>query len=97
MWGVRDTQTIEKYGDAIIELVALEQILSSFEKHCIKATLPPLVFYFIKTKKDLLENVPIMKPSYTIEKLSPYLNIENYLGENEAEDPYYFLAMLHQK
>jgi hypothetical protein len=46
-------------------------------------------FYFIKTK-DLLENVPIMKPSYTIEKLSPYLNIENYLGENEAEDPYYF-------
>jgi hypothetical protein len=30
-----------------------------------------------------------MKPSYTIE-LSPYLNIENYLGENEAEDPYYF-------
>jgi hypothetical protein len=31
-----------------------------------------------------------MKPSYTIEKLSPYLNIENYLGENEAEDPYYF-------
>jgi hypothetical protein len=30
-----------------------------------------------------------MKPSYTIEKLSPYLNIENYLGENE-DHPYYF-------
>jgi hypothetical protein len=31
-----------------------------------------------------------MKPSYTIEAITPYLNIENYLGENEAEDPYYF-------
>jgi hypothetical protein len=56
MWGVRDTQTIEN-GDAIIGTrIALEQILSSFEKHCIKATLPRW-FYFIKTK-DLLENVP---------------------------------------
>jgi hypothetical protein len=46
MWGVRDTQTIEKYGDAIIGTrIALEQILSSFEKHCIKATLPPLVLF----------------------------------------------------
>jgi hypothetical protein len=37
-------------------------------------------------------------PSYTIEKLSPYLNIENYLGENEAEDPYYFgYAFIQQK
>jgi hypothetical protein len=85
MWGVRDTQTIEKWRHGT--RIALEQILSSFEKHSIKATFAPLVL-FHKNKKDLLENVPIMK-SYTIEKLSPYLNIENYL-ENEAEDPYYF-------
>jgi hypothetical protein len=61
----------------------------------LKQLLPPLVFLFHKTK-DLLENVPIMKPSYTIEKLS-YLNIENYLGENEAEDPYYLAMLLFSK
>jgi hypothetical protein len=50
MWGVRDILT-RKYGDAIIGTrIALEQILSSFEKHCIKATLPPLVL-FHKNKK----------------------------------------------
>jgi hypothetical protein len=37
-----------------------------------------------------------MKPSYTIEKLLPYLNIEKLLGENEAEDPYYFNAFIQQ-
>jgi hypothetical protein len=57
----------------------------------LKQLLPPLVFYFIKTK-DLLENVPIMKPSYTIEKLSPYLNIENYLGENEDPSILFWLC-----
>jgi hypothetical protein len=45
MWGVRDTQTIEN-GDAIIGTrIALEQILSSFEKHCIKATFATLVLF----------------------------------------------------
>jgi hypothetical protein len=52
----------------------------------LKQLLPPLVL-FHKNKRLISANY---EPSYTIEKLSPYLNIENYLGENEAEDPYYF-------
>lgn len=98
MWGCRDTQTIEKYGDAIIGArTALEQILFSFEKHGIKATFATVGLLFHKNKKDLLENLPILKPSYTIEKLSPYPNIENYLGENEVENPYYFGFTLIQQ
>lgn len=91
MWGVRDTYTLENYGDAIIGArTALEQILFSFEKHSIKATFATVGLLFHKNKKDLLENLPNMKPSYTIENLSPYPNIENYLGENELENPHYF-------
>jgi peptidoglycan/xylan/chitin deacetylase (PgdA/CDA1 family) len=98
MWGVRDKRTIESYGDAIIGVrTAIEQMLLSFEKHGVKATFATVGFLFHKTKKDLLENVPIIKPSYTIEKLSPYPNIEKYLGENEDEDPYYFGHSLIQQ
>jgi hypothetical protein len=98
MWGCRDTQTIEKYGDAIKGTrIALEQILFSFEKHSIKATFATVGFLFHKNKKDFLENLPIMKPSYTIENKSPYPNIENYLGENEVEDPYYYGYALIQQ
>ena len=98
MWGCRDTQTIESYGDAIIGArTALEQILSSFEKHDIKATFATVGLLFHKNKKDLLENLPILKPCYTDERLSPYPNIENYLGENEEENPYYFGSALIQQ
>jgi peptidoglycan/xylan/chitin deacetylase (PgdA/CDA1 family) len=98
MWGVRDKRTIENYGDAVIGgRTALKQIFFSFEKHNVKATFAIVGFLFHKSKNELLENVPIIKPSYTIEKLSPYPNIENYLGENEDEDPYYFGYTLTQQ
>lgn len=98
MWGCRDTQTIEKYGDAILGArTVLEQILFSFEKYGIKATFATVGLLFHKNKKDLLENLPIMKPSYTDVRLSPYPNIENYLGENEVENPYYFGYTLIQQ
>lgn len=98
MWGCRDTQTIENYGDAIIGArTALEQILFCFEKHGIKATFATVGLLFHKNKKDLLENLPTLQPSYTDERLSPYPNIENYLGENEEENPYYYGASLIEK
>lgn len=98
MWGCRDTQTIENYGEAIIGArTALKQILFSFEEHGIKATFATVGLLFHKNKKDLLEHLPILKPTYTIKKLSPYPNIESYLGESEDEDPYYFGYTLTQQ
>lgn len=98
MWGCRDTQTIEKYGDAILGArAALEEILYSFEQYDIKATFATVGFLFHQNRKDLLDNLPELKPSYTVENLSPYPNIENYLGENETEHPYYFGYTLIQQ
>lgn len=98
MWGVRDNRTIENYGDSIIGVKnAMEQMLHSFEKYSISATFATVGFLFHENKEDLLNNLPKTKPTYIIEKLSPYPNIENYLGENEIEDPYYYGYSLVQK
>ena len=91
MWGVRDIETIESYGDAIIGTKrGLDQMLVCFDKYNIKATVATVGFLFQKNKKQLLENLPNKKPSYKIESLSPYKGLEFYLGENEDIDPYHF-------
>jgi peptidoglycan/xylan/chitin deacetylase (PgdA/CDA1 family) len=91
MWGVRDKRSVKNYGDAIIGArTAIKNMLHSFDKYKVKVTFATVGFLFHKDKKDLLENLPIIKPTYSNENLSPYPNIETYLGENEDEDPYHF-------
>jgi peptidoglycan/xylan/chitin deacetylase (PgdA/CDA1 family) len=91
MWGVRDTMSIEDYGDAVIGgRTAVERMLISFEEHRVKATFAIVGFLFCKNKRNLIENIPSIIPAYHAEELSPYVNIENYLGKDESEDPYHF-------
>jgi peptidoglycan/xylan/chitin deacetylase (PgdA/CDA1 family) len=89
MWGVRDKRSVKNYGDAIIGArTAIKNMLHSFDKHKVKVTFATVGFLFHKDKKDLLISLPIVKPTYSNENLSPYPNIEKYLIENEKL--YYF-------
>jgi hypothetical protein len=98
MWGVRDKRSVKNYGDAIIGArTAIKNMLHCFDKQKVKVTFATVGFLFHKTKKDLLENLPIIKPTYSNENLSPYPNIETYLGKNEDEDPYHFGYALTQQ
>tara|TARA_B100000780_G_scaffold211004_1_gene150902 strand:+ start:1049 stop:2029 length:981 start_codon:yes stop_codon:yes gene_type:complete len=91
MWGVLDLETIDSYGDAIIGTrKVLNKMLICFDKYNVSATFATVGFLFHKTKKQLLQNLPIKKPTYKNEKLSPYKGLENYLGKDEDIDPYHF-------
>tara|TARA_R110000850_G_scaffold218852_2_gene344392 strand:- start:10732 stop:11721 length:990 start_codon:yes stop_codon:yes gene_type:complete len=98
MWGVRDVRTIENYGDAIKGVKESTSLtLELFKKHQVSATYATVGFLFHETKQDLLQTMPVLKPTYTETNLSPYPGIENYLGNNELEDPYYFGYELTRK
>ncbi len=91
MWGVRDKKTIDTYGDAIVGVKsATLQTLNVFNKFNVNATFATVGFLFNKNKNELLNSLPANTASYIDENLSPYPGIDDYIGENEDDDPYYY-------
>lgn len=93
-----DNRTIDNYGASILGVRhALDLMLQVFEQYKIRATFAVVGFLFHKNRLDLYENIPILKPSYLDANLSPYIDLESFLGEDETDDPYYFGYSLVQK
>lgn len=91
MWGVRDSQTKDSYGQNILGVKpAINEMLMSFKRYNINATFAIVGLLFHKTKDEILNNIPNVVPNYKNKKLSPYLSMNNEIGNNEEEDPYYF-------
>ncbi|MEP6711023.1 MAG: hypothetical protein ABJA37_01340 [Ferruginibacter sp.] len=88
MWGVRDVVTIDNYGEHIRGVhKALPRILNSFSKYNIHGTFAAVGFLFFENKKELLENLPDLKPAYINSKLSPYGDyLKDSLGPGYPED-----------
>jgi peptidoglycan/xylan/chitin deacetylase (PgdA/CDA1 family) len=98
MWGVRDKRSITDYGDSILGVrPALNLMLDLFDKYNIKTTFATVGFLFHENRKDLYENIPTLKPSYFDTNLSPYTDLESFLGDDEIVDPYYFGYSLVQE
>lgn len=98
MWGVRDKRTINNYGAAILGVrPALDKMLEVFEQYQIKATFAVVGFLFHENRRNLYKNIPVLRPSYLDINLSPYTDLNSFLGENEDTDPYYFGYSLVQK
>ena len=91
MWGVRDSKTIANYGASILGVrSALDRILEEFERYNIRATFAIVGFLFHENKNKLYEFIPYIKPTYLDGNLSPYIELESFLGQDETDDPYYF-------
>lgn len=99
MWGVRDVVGPAEYGDNIRGVhTALPAILDYFTKYDIKGTFAAVGFLFFEDKKNLLEYLPVQKPAYTDNNLSPYGNyMDAQVGQNFKEDPYHFGLHLIKK
>jgi peptidoglycan/xylan/chitin deacetylase (PgdA/CDA1 family) len=98
MWGVRDNMTIDNYGGSILGVrPALDHMLEVFEQHNIRATFAVVGFLFHENRISLYENIPTKRPSYLDTNLSPYTDLDSFLGQNETDDPYYFGYSLVQK
>jgi peptidoglycan/xylan/chitin deacetylase (PgdA/CDA1 family) len=91
MWGVRDSQTKESYGQNILGVKpAINEMLNSFKCYNINATFAIVGLLFHETKEEMVNNIPNLVPSYKNKKLSPYPTIQTEIGNNEQDDPYYF-------
>ncbi len=98
MWGVRDHRGMADYGDAVLGVRrAIPEILRRFQAAGIRATWATVGFLFARTREEILEHAPRVKPSYRNHALSPYAFIDNGLGRDEDEDPYHYAFSLVQR
>jgi len=94
-WGLRDTKSIENYGANILGVQeVIPKMLDAFDEYGIKATFATVGFLFFETKKELLANLPIIKPLYKNEHLSPYNGYFENVGEDWNCDNYHFAPNL---
>src|SRR5919112_3657710 len=92
-WGVRDTTPHDgNYQQNLLGVwEVVPRLLTLFEEYDIAATWATVGFLFAKSKRELQEFAPSVKPIYTDTLLSPY---HEPIGESEADDPLHFAASL---
>jgi peptidoglycan/xylan/chitin deacetylase (PgdA/CDA1 family) len=92
-WGVRDHVTPQSsyWGNLWGARKAIPQILSIFQEFDIAATWATVGLLFAKSKSELAQFIPAVKPAYRNARLDPYLEI---CGENEADDPLHYAPNL---
>jgi len=70
-------------------------MLKLFEAYGIHVTWATVGMLFHRTKEELLNNVPALKPTYQDSQLSAYQYLEHPgIGENEQQDPFHFAPSL---
>src|SRR5918997_4330773 len=92
-WGVR--HTIPPDGPYRRNLLgvweAVPKMLALFEEYDVAATWATVGFLFAKSRQELEEFSPPVKPSYENHALYPYAEP---IGEDEADDPRHFAPSL---
>lgn len=97
MWGVRETRTISSYGSNILGgREAIPKLLALFGQYGVKATWATVGMALFAGKKELLEALPELRPTYHDRGLDPYGSLDT-LGENESSDPFHFGLSLAQR
>lgn len=78
MWGVHDVCTIDGYGKSNIVNVpiAIDRILDLFGKYEVHATFATVGMLMCRDKKEMLDWVPPLLPSYDMVERSPYAKID---------------------
>jgi peptidoglycan/xylan/chitin deacetylase (PgdA/CDA1 family) len=86
-WGVRDTLTQGVYDQNLLgERRATQAILDIFDEFEVHATWAIVGFLFFQDKRQLLDNLPTIRPQYTDPAFCPYRIIDS-IGASESEDP----------
>lgn len=89
-WGVRDSRTLDEYGDHILKVwQIIPRLLELFDQYGISATFATVGFLFASDKADLIENLPTATPNYSNPNLSPY---NGHITHLTAEGSQYHFA-----
>lgn len=84
-WGVRDKRTLAECRQRMKRVHAvIPRILSLFEEYDIHATWATVGFLFFSGAEELLNNAPLLKPSYVDQSLCPYSYVK-LTGAKEEE------------
>lgn len=95
---MRDVVKLNDYRDHLLGVrKVIPLLLNMFEQFGINATFATVGFLFFKNKQELLENLPIKKPKYSIPELSPYTDYFIAVGEDESHDHFHFGNSLIQQ
>lgn len=95
-WGVRDRL---QPGDRYLRNLrgargAVPRMLELFEEFEIAATWATVGFLFARSRSEIEELAPALRPGYVDPRLSPY---EETLGANEEDDPLHFAGSLIER
>ena len=92
-WGVRDTMPADgPYRENLLGARrAIPRLLDLFEEFDIGATWASVGFLFARTRHEMEEYSPSVRPRYRDRSLDPYQEI---VGRDEAEDPLHFAPRL---
>jgi peptidoglycan/xylan/chitin deacetylase (PgdA/CDA1 family) len=95
-WGVRDIYNIhDPYMVRVIhERRVVPQILELFEKYHIGATWAVVGIMFARSRRELEDFSPSLRPQYKNHRLDPY---RQSIGEGEEDDPLHFGYSLIRK
>jgi peptidoglycan/xylan/chitin deacetylase (PgdA/CDA1 family) len=93
MWGVRDRPgAAERYMPNLRGArVVVPRLLEMFEEFQVAATWATVGFLFARSRAELEEMSPSVRPCYEDVALDPYGEV---VGENEGEDPLHFAPSL---
>jgi peptidoglycan/xylan/chitin deacetylase (PgdA/CDA1 family) len=91
-WGGFEKWPVEQYRQYFLNTrKAIPAMLALFRKYDIHVTWAGVGLLFYETKRQLLEDMPEIKPTYTNTQLSAYNYINSPgIGEDEVSDPLHY-------
>ena len=94
-WGICDRENALTDYRPNLERVreVIPRLLDVFEAFEIRATWATVGFLFYKSKEEMLEHLPEMRPGYVDRKLSAYEYLD-LVGDDERDDPLHFAPSL---
>ena len=97
MWGMRDRRTIAGYGANILgERQAVPALLRMLTQYQVKATWAAVGLTLFDNRKELMEYLPDLKPTYEQRNLNPFPALDT-IGDSERSDPYHYgLSLIRQ-
>lgn len=91
LWGMREKASSSYRQNLLGARRVIPQILAMFEEFGIAATWATVGFLFAKSKSELENFFPEVKPTYDDPNLFPYLEL---VGNNEQDDPFHYAPSL---
>lgn len=93
-WGIFDVRSLDSYKQNLENVkIVIPRLLELCDAYNAKLSFATVGLLFAKTKDDILNSAPNLKPTYTNPNFSPYRYIDT-IGEIEEEDPYHYANSL---